>query len=246
MVALDATPAPTNTDERKESLRERGNFGHIHLIEPDRDPEATSAAHASFLGEDSIDLVYLGIGQNGHLALNNPLVADFENPLDAKVVELELELACRRHPVDDWCLANLADVPHRATTLTMPRLLSTRRPFCVIPGQLERRAVRGALVAPISLANPATALRTHPDCTLYLDETLRWYFEKVRGILTEDRGLGEVYNRTRANASRIPASHHARSNLHDLGGVGIDGSVPVRDEKTATLFGRSRGPVRSR
>lgn len=261
---------PADVPERfarwlSDALFDRLPFGRIHLIKLDRDPKATAAAYAKLLSEDPIDLVDLGIGQNGHLAFNDPPVADFENPLDVKVVELEL--ACRQQQVDDRWFANLADVPHRAITLTMPRLLSSRRLFCVVPGQLRRRAARRALIAPISLANPATALRTHPGCTLNLDaesaplsdrhtprygeiplvdETFRWYFENVSGILTKDRGLGEVSNRTRANASRIPASHHARDNLHDLGGVGIDGNVPVCDETTATLFGRSRGPVRSR
>ena len=68
----------------------------------------------------------------------------------------ELELACRQQQVDDRCFANLADVPHRAITLTVPRVLSARRLFCVVPGRPKRRAVRGALIAPVCSQTTAT------------------------------------------------------------------------------------------
>jgi len=163
---------PADAPERfarwlSDALFDRLPFGAVHLVEPGPDPGATAAAYAQLLDEAPIDLVCLGIGQNGHLAFNDPLVADLEDPLDVKVVELDQ--ACRQQQVDDQCFASLEEVPHSAITLTMPRLLSAHRLFCVVPGRLKRAAVHGALTAPVSEANPATALRTHPDCTLYLD-----------------------------------------------------------------------------
>ncbi len=149
------------------ALFDRLPFAAVHTIEPGDDPEATAARYAALLDEAPIDVVCCGIGQNGHLAFNDPPVADLDDPLDVKVVELDD--ACRRQQVDDECFARLEDVPRRAVTLTIPRLLRAGRLFCVVPGALKRDAVVHALTAPLSPAHPATALRTHPDVTLYLD-----------------------------------------------------------------------------
>jgi glucosamine-6-phosphate deaminase len=83
---------------------------------------------------------------------------------------VELDEACRRQQVDDGCFVGLDEVPHRAITLTVPRLLAADRLFCVVPGPRKAEAVRRALMDPIGAVCPATALRTHPDCTLFLDE----------------------------------------------------------------------------
>lgn len=138
-------------------------FGEVHRI----DPEAGVAPYAKLLAEAPIDVVCLGIGQNGHLAFNDPPVADLDDPEDVKVVELDR--TCRQQQVDDGAFPAFADVPTHAITLTIPRLLNARRLFCVVPGAAKRHAVDRALHAPISAADPATALRTHPDVTLYLD-----------------------------------------------------------------------------
>jgi glucosamine-6-phosphate deaminase len=138
-------------------------FAEVHRI----DPDAGVAGYAKLLAEAPIDLVCLGIGQNGHLAFNDPPVADLDDPEDVKVVELDR--TCRQQQVDDGAFPAFDDVPTHAVTLTVPRLLDARRLFCVVPGAAKRHAVDRALHAPISAADPATALRTHPDVTLYLD-----------------------------------------------------------------------------
>jgi glucosamine-6-phosphate deaminase len=142
-------------------------FGAVHLIGPTEDPPAAVAAYTAALAAAPIDLVCLGIGVNGHLAFNDPPVADFADPVALKVVELDP--ICRRQQVDDGCFARIEAVPTQAITLTIPRLLQADRLFCVVPGAAKRDAVRRALSAPIGPACPATALRLHPDCTLYLD-----------------------------------------------------------------------------
>ena len=142
-------------------------FAEVHRIDPGEHPEATVAAYAKLLAEAPIDVVCLGIGQNGHLAFNDPPVADLDDPAEVKVVELDD--TCRRQQVEDGAFASVGDVPTHAITLTIPRLLDARRLFCVVPGGSKRHAVERALHAPISAADPATALRTHPDVTLYLD-----------------------------------------------------------------------------
>jgi glucosamine-6-phosphate deaminase len=123
--------------------------------------------YAELLAAAPIDLVCLGIGDNGHIAFNDPPVADFHDPADVKVVELDPE--CRQQQVDDGCFDTLDEVPHRAITLTVPRLLAADRLFCVVPGPRKAEAVRRTLLGPIGEACPATALRHHSDCSLFLD-----------------------------------------------------------------------------
>lgn len=148
-------------------LFDRVPFGSVHRMDPDREPVHEVRRYAAVLAEAPIDVVCLGIGQNGHLAFNDPPVADLSDPVGVKVVELDDD--CRRQQVEDGCFPRLADVPREAITLTVPRLLAADRLFCVVPGSAKRNAVRAALSAPVSARHPATALRTHPDVTLYLD-----------------------------------------------------------------------------
>jgi glucosamine-6-phosphate deaminase len=122
---------------------------------------------AQLLREKPIDLVCLGIGENGHLAFNDPPVADFVDPKLIKKVELDL--ACREQQVHDGCFPTLNAVPRSALTLTIPALLSARHVSCVVPGERKANAVRDALLGPISTACPASALRTHPRAQLHLD-----------------------------------------------------------------------------
>jgi len=141
-------------------------FAAVELLEPGDNPEAAAAVYAAKLAASPIDIVCCGIGANGHLAFNDP-PADLNDPADVKVVELDL--ACRQQQVDDLCFARLEDVPTHALTLTVPRLLDADRIFCCVPGALKKTAVRRTLHDPISGLVPATALRTHPHWSLYLD-----------------------------------------------------------------------------
>lgn len=141
-------------------------FAAVHLIEPSDNPERSASEYAAKLSESPIDIICLGIGVNGHLAFNDP-PADFNDPAAVKVVQLDA--ACRQQQVDDKCFVSIEQVPTHAITLTIPRLLKARRLFCCVPGAAKREAVRRTLHDPISPLCPATALRLHPDCTLYLD-----------------------------------------------------------------------------
>jgi glucosamine-6-phosphate deaminase len=135
-------------------------------IDPGGDPETTCTRYAAFLAEGPIDFVLLGIGANGHLAFNDP-PADLDDPRPVKVVTLDQ--MCREQQVLDGCFATLDDVPQSAITLTIPTLLRGHELFCCVPGRHKSAAVRAALESPISGDCPATALRTHPRCALYLD-----------------------------------------------------------------------------
>jgi len=162
---------PDDAPQRFGVWLERAFFDHVplakvHLIMPGADPDAACRAYASMLSEAPIDVVLLGIGTNGHLAFNDP-PADLNDPLAVKVVELDQ--MCREQQVLDGCFATLHDVPRRAITLTVPTLLAGHELFCCVPGRHKSAAVKAMLESRISGACPATALRTHPRCTVYLD-----------------------------------------------------------------------------
>lgn len=142
-------------------------LGDVHHLRPGEDPEATARDYATMLAAAPIDIIQLGIGVNGHIAFNDPPVADFDDPLDVKVVVLDD--ACRQQQVDDDCFDSFADVPERAITLTVPRLMRAGRLFCMVPTTAKRAAVAAALSGPISESCPASILRRHDNCTLYLD-----------------------------------------------------------------------------
>jgi glucosamine-6-phosphate deaminase len=142
-------------------------IARFEAIDPGNNPEAACTRYAALLAEAPIDFVLLGIGTNGHLAFNDP-PANLEDPVPVKVVTLTK--MCREQQVLDGCFSTLEDVPQRAVTLTIPTLLAGRELFCCVPGLHKSAAVRDALQSPISGDCPATALRTHPACTLYLDQ----------------------------------------------------------------------------
>jgi glucosamine-6-phosphate deaminase len=141
-------------------------FAAVHLLDPGDDLTQTASEYAALLNASPIDIVCCGIGCNGHLAFNDP-PADFDDPLTVKIVHLDMQ--CRQQQVDDQCFATLSDVPTRALTITVPGLLAGHAIFCTVPGALKREAVRHALLEPIDLMCPASALRRHPRCALYLD-----------------------------------------------------------------------------
>ena len=143
-------------------------FAAVHRMTPEPDAQAETTRYAALMNEAPIDFVCLGIGVNGHVAFNDPPVADFNDPLDVKVVELDD--ICRQQQVDDDCFPDLASVPHHAITLTVPRLMRADRLFCVVPGLIKRDAVSKTLYGPLSTDCPASILRNHEACTLYIDK----------------------------------------------------------------------------
>ena len=138
-----------------------------HYVDGLADPARECARYAGLLTELPLDLCCLGIGENGHLAFNDPPVADFADPLDVKVVELDP--ACRRQQVNEGHFPDLAAVPARALTVTIPALLRAPRVLAIVPEARKAGPVHTALTAPVAPACPATALRTAPGATLYLE-----------------------------------------------------------------------------
>lgn len=140
-------------------------FHPIPADEPNS--EAVCARYAARLSEKPIDLICLGIGENGHIAFNDPPIADFDDPKLVKVIALDP--VCRQQQVNDGCFARLAEVPEHAITITIPVFRQGRRLTVQVPGERKAAAVRATLHDPISPACPATILRTHPAATLYLE-----------------------------------------------------------------------------
>lgn len=131
------------------------------------DTAAECARYAALLDSKLVDITCMGIGENGHIAFNDPPVADFDDPELVKPVALD-EI-CRNQQVHDGCFATLDDVPTHALTLTVPALMRAAQVFCVVPAQTKAHAVYDTLLGKISTACPASILRRHSEATLYLD-----------------------------------------------------------------------------
>ena len=139
----------------------------VNFIHAEKDPLHECALYSKLLAEKPIDLVCTGIGENGHLAFNDPPVADFNDPRLIKVVELDA--ACRQQQVNDGCFPAFEAVPTHALTLTIPALVGGREISCIAPGERKAHAVRDALLGLISKECPASILRRHAHAILHLD-----------------------------------------------------------------------------
>lgn len=131
------------------------------------DAEAECERYAALLAQHPTDIVVMGIGENGHIAFNDPPVADFKDPKAVKPVELDE--VCRNQQVNDGCFARLEDVPKTAITLTVPTLFAGDHLFCIVPARTKARAVKATLCDEINEKCPATVLRRHESAILYLD-----------------------------------------------------------------------------
>lgn len=131
------------------------------------DPEQACKDYAALLHAANPQLCLLGIGENGHLAFNDPGVADFDDPLDVKIVQLDT--MCRLQQAAEGWFGSLEEVPERAMTITIPALFRVPKLIASVPGPRKAAIVRRALEDTISTACPATLLRTHHNATVYLD-----------------------------------------------------------------------------
>ncbi len=143
-------------------------FKSVNYIKSDAtDPDEESARYSSLLAATKIDIVVMGIGENGHIAFNDPPVANFN---DAKLVKpVKLDEVCRNQQVNDGCFARIDDVPKYAITLTVPMLVSAPNLFCIVPAPTKAWAVKETLTGSIDEHCPASVLRTREGSILYLD-----------------------------------------------------------------------------
>jgi len=138
-----------------------------YLMDGTGDPADEIARYTAVVNEHPLDITCLGIGENGHLAFNDPPVADFDDPVAVK--EVELDLACRRQQVGEGHFPDIDAVPRTAITLTIPSLLRAGRVLAIVPERRKADAVKTALTGPVTTACPASILRRTPHATLYLD-----------------------------------------------------------------------------
>ncbi|MDA9764781.1 MAG: glucosamine-6-phosphate deaminase [Opitutales bacterium] len=131
------------------------------------DPEAECKRLSALLSEAPIDLACCGIGENGHLAFNDPPVADFEDPVEAKVVTLDD--ICRQQQVNDGCFPDFDSVPTHAITLTLKVFKEAAVLSCVVPAETKAKAVAATINGPISTDCPATLMRRHPSARMFLE-----------------------------------------------------------------------------
>ena len=152
----------------RNALFEKAPFGSVSYIDcAAQDLQAECARYAALLAEAPIDIVVMGIGENGHIAFNDPPVADFG---DSKTVKpVALDEICRKQQVNDGCFATIDDVPKTAITLTVPTLFAGDALFCIVPAKTKANAVRDTLTGKIGEWCPATVLRRHANAALYLD-----------------------------------------------------------------------------
>jgi len=153
----------------KERILDKVQPKKVYYLEGDAtDMERTVANYEELLRNHPIDVACIGIGENGHIAFNDPPVADFNDPKLVKVVELDD--ACRRQQLGEGWFPTFDDVPTHALSLTIPAIMACKHISCVVPDERKADAVFNTVNAEISTACPATILRTHADTILYLDK----------------------------------------------------------------------------
>lgn len=144
-------------------------FREVYYIRSEsNDPGQECKRYASLLEQFPADLVCMGIGENTHIAFNDPHVADFNDPDLVKIVELDN--VCRQQQVNDGCFKTFGEVPSKAITLTVPTLMRCKFIFCVVPGHSKAQAVFHTLRAEVTPNYPSTILREHKGARLYLDK----------------------------------------------------------------------------
>lgn len=152
----------------RERVESRVRPGRFHYLAGDADlPLDECARYTALLKAQPIDLCCLGVGENGHLAFNDPPVARFDDAHWVKLVKLDD--ACKMQQVNEGHFPSLEAVPPYAYTLTIPALVSARKVVCVAPEKRKARPVKALLEGPVSTECPASILRRQPHATLFLD-----------------------------------------------------------------------------
>ena len=163
----------------RERIVERVHPAAFHFLAGDApDPLAECRRVGALLSVAAVDVAFVGIGENGHLAFNDP-PADFETEEPYLVVELDE--ACRRQQLGEGWFAGLEDVPRRALSMSIRQILKAREILCTVPDARKARAVRDCLEGEVSPLHPSSILQTHPRTTVYLDR-------ESAGLLTRAKG----------------------------------------------------------
>lgn len=145
----------------------------FHYVDGDApDPSAECRRLADLVRAHPIDVACIGIGENGHLAFNDP-PADFDTTEPYLVVNLDE--ACRRQQLGEGWFPSLAGVPHQAISMSIRQIMQSARIVCTVPDRRKAGAVKNAVLGPVTNQAPASILQTHPACDLFLDEQAAAY-----------------------------------------------------------------------
>ena len=167
-IGLDADAPQGFGNFLRAHIFDRVPFASVNLIDiTAKDADAEAARYGAMLDRNLADVVVMGIGENGHIAFNDPPVADFADPKTVKAVALD-EI-CRNQQVNDGCFASIEQVPTHALTVTVPALARAPYLFCIVPAPSKAWAVKETLTGSIDEHCPASILRTHKSAVLYLD-----------------------------------------------------------------------------
>jgi glucosamine-6-phosphate deaminase len=150
-----------------EQLVRKTGITNYHLLDGDAaDPVEVVRRAGTQLASKPVDVAFLGIGENGHIAFNDP-PADFQT--EQPYIIVNLDEACRQQQVGEAWFADLSQVPQRAISMSARQILKAKEILAVVPGTRKAQAVKVCLEGAISPTAPASILRTHPDATVYLD-----------------------------------------------------------------------------
>ena len=167
-VGLGLEDEPAFSHFLTEAIFSKVPFKSINLINGKAESaEAEAERYSGLLNAIDVDITFMGIGENGHIAFNDPAFADFNDSKTVKIVELDD--VCRMQQVHDGCFPSFDDVPKKAMTVTIPKLVSARKIFCIVPTDKKAEAVRNALTGPVATSCPASILRTVPGVSMYID-----------------------------------------------------------------------------
>jgi glucosamine-6-phosphate deaminase len=165
-IGLPATHGASFRKYLLERLIHKTGISQFHLLDGEHDPEEVIQRVGNELRSRPPDLAFVGIGENGHLAFNDP-PADFETEEPYLIVELDE--ACRRQQVMEGWFPDIEDVPARAISMSVKQILKAGEIIAIVPDARKAEAVKASLEGKIGPMAPASILRTHPNTTLYLD-----------------------------------------------------------------------------
>lgn len=151
----------------RERLINKTGIVRYHLLDGNKEPRQMIAEVSAEIRKAPIDIAFVGVGENGHLAFNDP-PADFETEEAYKVVELDQ--ACRRQQLGEGWFRSLEDVPQRAISMTVRQILKAEAILCIVPDARKAQAVATCFGGEVTPLAPSSILRTHPNAVLYLDQ----------------------------------------------------------------------------
>lgn len=153
----------------KQRLFDKVKCNQVHYLNGnDNNPLAECKRYSELLKKYPTDIVCLGIGENTHLAFNDPHVADFRDEKIVKVIDLDMD--CRMQQVNDGCFETLEQVPTHALTITIPALFKAQYAYAIVPGKSKAKAIYHTIESDISERYPSTILRRHPNAILFIDK----------------------------------------------------------------------------